>query len=73
MAVYQTNLHICDSCGVEVSETEQTCWWSDPTIEPPEGWGNVGKDYLDACPKCKAEIENGDFDQVLELFEPGNV
>ena len=56
MAVYQTNLWVCEVCGNHSVTVNEIDPYSDPVVSPPTGeeWGYVGEapDEKLACPKC---------------------
>ncbi len=48
MSVFQINLWVCEKCGESETTHEETSAWSDPVVQPPEGWDG----YKDYCPAC---------------------
>lgn len=61
MAIFQTNIFICDECGAIESVTIKTDIWSDPTVEPPKGWkyreSLTGYSNPFECPECSKKPE----------------
>lgn len=60
MAVYQTNLWICERCGAVSTTTEKTDPYADPVVVPPskEKWEYIlegGKEIL-VCDTCSATL-----------------
>ena len=51
MTVIQVNIFICDKCGATETHTEETSWYSDPVVTPPDGW--IDNECGDICPKCR--------------------
>jgi ribosomal protein L37AE/L43A len=56
MAIYQTNIWICEVCGKQSVTVEEVSPYSDPVVAPPKGeeWEYVGEfpNELLACPEC---------------------
>ena len=73
--IIQTNIYICDFCGLIDSETEDQFLYADPMIEPLDGWKEiqVTKEYRKdpcepkvlACPACKQRLEENPKDVFL--------
>ena len=57
MPVFQTNLWVCEGCGVVASTARETSPYGDPVVAPPEGeqWEYVSKDGAEllVCPDCQ--------------------
>lgn len=53
MSIYQTNVFICEVCGKIESCTHKSYLYSDPIINPPDGWGydDENEDKL-SCNNC---------------------
>lgn len=64
MSVTAVHLWTCDLCGCRIAQAEGTSAWSDPVIEPPQGWDaqfavpsefrkQPTMDICDACVTCQ--------------------
>jgi len=55
MPIYQTNIWICENCGMIISTTEEVNPYYDPVVIPPnDKWEHckVGGKELLCCPDC---------------------
>lgn len=53
MPIYQTNVFVCEVCGLIESVTESYDMHYDPVITPPsDGWNYTEKEDKLACPNC---------------------
>ncbi len=52
MAIYQTNIFICEVCGNVESITAEETLFNDPVINPPNKNWNYNHEGKLACPDC---------------------